>query len=815
MQYQPLEFRDFHGGITDNFIDAPFHQYEKADNYLITVNKKLYTRPGSVINDDDNPVIVPAQRIGALIDHYGTLLTVSSAKVYHTPLLVWETLQGPTTNDVLTGATGSSRINWSDWNRHTFIGNDDFAPVMKIYKDNVGDLQVRSAGLPKLATDPTLATTLVGTNNYIYSFVYYYEYTVGTVTFNDFGAVTNVQILLTAEPNTAAPIATINISNIPVIANLTSFNWDTTAIKVRIYRTQNNGTTLTYIGEVTNGTTTYADTATDSDIVDNANIYTTGGQLENDPVPLCKCLHITDTIGFYGHIKTASGEILSNRVRQSIPEDPDSCPETLYVDLDDSIVGISSAGQTPVVFCEKSIYRLDGAYDSTGGGSLVAQEIESTVGCVSLNSIVQIQRGICFASETGFYFTDGWEVRKLSNNFNDSYKNLTITDGQRENIYGTFDRNDKRVWWAVQETTSLELPVNNDVNKCYILDTRYGLGEALNDLETLQGVFTTASNGEDFKPTAILFKDGDLLRADSRGYTFRHNREYTNDPLVNTAAIPSLWSLKTIPWDFKSMATSFGSSLRRKFCPKVTITADNNTNITIQVNSINDIGRQSRSMKPIRSRKNWIWGDFILEWGVGTEVWNFRGLVEEERRFFSDSLRCSYKQIQITNAFDFVIDSDSLGTATIDPVAKTLTLDNIVLGSLTAPPALPAEGDKYLVIAVATGDWTGEEGRIATWDSVGVVWRFSDAFIWPSDCVGQFVYFEVDGYTRGFEITVRADDVLTYVDATDLTILGTTKWTIKGFSKSEVLDLISFSLWFAYLGGPADFNAGNAGGNPS
>ena len=769
MEYRPLEFRDFHGGITDNFIDAPFHQYEKADNYLITVNRKLYTRPGSVINDDANPQVpvvgVGSKRVSSLIDHYGTLLTQSGDQVFHVPVATWASLLGPTGNETLPVASDDARTTWSDWNKHTFIANDEFSHVMKIYNDGAGDLQVRNAGLPKLANIPTLTKSglATGDSSYIYAFAYYYTYTVGTVIFEDFGGVVQAQISDTDEPS----IYNITIGSIPVIVNGADNNWDTANIKLKIYRTQSNGSTLTYVAEVTNGTTSYVDTASDADIVDNVSLYTTGGQLENDPVPLCKCLHITDTIGFYGHIKTTGGEILSNRVRQSIPDDPDSCPETLYVDLDDSIIGISSAGQTPIIFCEKSIYRLDGAYDSTGGGSLVAQEIESTVGCVSMNSIVQVQRGVVFAGETGFYFTDGWEVRKLSTNFNETYKNLTITDEQKERIYGTFDRDSKRVWWAVQETPSTETPIITDVNKCYILDTRYGLGEAQNDLESLQGVFTTASNGLDFIPTALLFKDGDLLRGDARGYTFRHNREYTNDPLVFTHTIPANWGIKTIPWDFKSMATSFGSSLRRKYCPKVTITAENNTNITIQVNSINDIGRQARSMKTIRSRKNWIWGDLALVWGNGYEVWNFKGLVEEERRFFSDNLRCSYKQIQITNAFDYVIDSDVLSTATVDISAKTATLDDAV-----------------------TDDW-------------------------PLDCLGQFIYFEADGYTQGFEITNRTDDVIYYTDALGATQHGSQKWTIKGYSKSEVLDLISYSLWYAFLGGPADYSAANAGSNPT
>jgi hypothetical protein len=45
---------------------------------------------------------------------------------------------------------------------------------------------------------------------------------------------------------------------------------------------------------------------------------------------------------------------------------------------------------------------------------------------------------------------------------------------------------------------------------------------------------------------------------------------------------------------------------------------------------------------------------------------------------------------------------------------------------LTAPPPSPADGDTYLVKATATGDWTGQDGRIAF--AVDGAWRFYAPF---------------------------------------------------------------------------------------
>jgi hypothetical protein len=47
-----------------------------------------------------------------------------------------------------------------------------------------------------------------------------------------------------------------------------------------------------------------------------------------------------------------------------------------------------------------------------------------------------------------------------------------------------------------------------------------------------------------------------------------------------------------------------------------------------------------------------------------------------------------------------------------------------VIDLLTTPPGGPSVGDRYIVLSVGTGDWTGHENEIATWD--GAAWTFED-----------------------------------------------------------------------------------------
>lgn len=49
---------------------------------------------------------------------------------------------------------------------------------------------------------------------------------------------------------------------------------------------------------------------------------------------------------------------------------------------------------------------------------------------------------------------------------------------------------------------------------------------------------------------------------------------------------------------------------------------------------------------------------------------------------------------------------------------------NSVVNRLATPPGLPDKGDRYLVIATATGDWVGQEDKIAEWN--GTEWIFVD-----------------------------------------------------------------------------------------
>jgi len=731
-----LKLEKFHGGLTDHPVDNDIYRFETGDNILLDRDGKPIQRDGSVLWDSTNDRIADAKKITMIALQGGDYLFHVNKNIYYVDT-TWQTLVGPvTSNPVLTSGGEESIISWSYWNEHLFITNDDFAPVCKIYDDDSGDKQVRTAGLPDLASAPTCTPTADTSKNFLYRFLYKYTYKVGTVEFIDYGPATEVSVTNADAPQTNQ----INITAIPALANSTTYNYDTTAIKVEVYRTVHDGTVFYYVGEVTNGTTTFTDNVSDATIINNSTLYTEGGILDNDPPPLCKFLHITNGIGYYGHIKVGT-EIFSNRVRQSVKNDVDSCPATMYVDVQNPITALGSYKGRPLVFSKSEHHRIEGAFDELGRGTVNAIPVKN-IGTESPNSVVETPYGTFFAGPDGFYVTDGFESYRVSDEFEETYTTLVQTDDQKERIYGAYDKKSKRVWWAVQSSEASA----SEIDKCFILDLKWGVKP--------DSCFSTASNGTYWAPTALYFKpNGNMIRADRRGYIFEHSGDYKSDPRIDVDAASSAdWDRATIIFSLKTIVSSFGNVMLRKLNPRVNIVLKNVTNLFLQMYSIADVGLKRTIITSILHRTNWVWGDPSFTWGDDEFVWGGSGVIEQQRRLSGSDLRCSFRQFEFTNAYAIITKSDDLCTAVVDSSAKTVTLSDT-----------------------------------ATYD-------------WPTYLVDYKISFEDDSYDTEFPILTRTNDVITVQDVGGNLPDGTYKWHIKGYAKDQFFHLLALGTEFSYLG---------------
>lgn len=750
IQTQPLEVNDFSGGITDFYVNGRPNQAQVADNVVILNNRSLLMRSGSVVDDTLNDLIPSGtNRIGDLINfNFNSHLLVQSEKeIFYRNPSAYTTLAGPTGNDAFNVGTDADHISYAQWHGHVFLTNLAFANPIKIWEDTV--VRLAQAGLPALASSPVVTPTVVGARSYLYSFLHKYTYTVGSEVFIDRGPTT-----LVAVPNSGDPsVNQNNITAIPVLANGGTGNYDTAVIEIEIYRTVDGGDTFYRIGAVTNGTTIFTDNFSDATIQNNELLYTTGGVLENDPPPLSKYVHIVNAIGYWAHIKDGT-EVLKHQFLQSIPGDPDSVPADNIGEVEEEITGFSSIQSIPIVMCVRFIYRVEGTFDEQGRGFISPIRISDTAGCISNRSIVQAENMLFWAGNDGFYMTDGYKVLKITEHLIDAYKNIIASTTDPTRIVGTYDEKNRRVIWAVETDSS---SIEND--SCWVLDLQNGI--------TKESVFTTFSGTEDdFRPTALTFFNKLLHRGDSRGYVFRHSDEITTDPKVNTLVSAADWYKKTIIWDYTSIATNFGSSFLRKWVPKILVTMKNKSNISVQVNAINDDGKLIRNCKEIRYRNNCVWGDPEFSWGNPLFVWNAEGLIEQWRWLPAKGLRISYLQIQVTNAYTIITNSDTLGTATVNNTLKTVTLDDAV------------------------------------------------SYDWPVDSVDYFISFAEDNYMREFLITARTANVLTFSDSGNNSTNGSKAWLLKGFRKEEVLNLLQITPHFALLSKTqTTFETGDSGGN--
>lgn len=80
------------------------------------------------------------------------------------------------------------------------------------------------------------------------------------------------------------------------------------------------------------------------------------------------------------------------------------------------------------------------------------------------------------------------------------------------------------------------------------------------------------------------------------------------------------------------------------------------------------------------------------------------------------SARLSMPYLQPSQAQKHVTHNEAL--LILDALVQLAVADR----DLTAPPAGPAEGDRFIVASGATGDWAGEDGRVAQFD--GTAWVF-------------------------------------------------------------------------------------------
>ena len=746
---QSVAFEDFSGGLTDYPLNAGKNKCKVLDNVLLRQYEgggKPFTRPGSLLFSTVSPQLPTGnQRISTIFEHKGILFAQSSQKLfwYKKSTNTWEDILGPTGNNAFPQATTSSRFTYGTWNFHVLLTHTPYGKPKKVYINNSGIPKIVEAGLPT-----PVITGISGSgagHSRIIKLVFKVEYTTsGNIKFIDY-----------SEPSLPDPLlSNIYVGDYPItvtytpIANSTSFNYDTTNIKLEAYCTVDNGTTYYRAGEVNNSVGTIVidppganQPAKDAALALLPVLYTSGGVVGNaSPLP-SEVVHVVDEVAYYGGVYDGT-QFLEYRIMASVSSDIDSVPSTFYVDLDDKVVGISSTKSNVVALCRFTTYRLQNNQDELGQGLISYERISDTASCASGAGVVQTLYGVFWAGFDGIYYTDGYEVRKLNREYDKTYKTWTHDENgdidyvKASKIQGEYNKQANTITWSVQSGLV-------DCDKLYILDLTYGIRE--------NSSFTTWSGGASFSPTAFTYVNGTLIRGDSRGYVLYHDDAVFTDPKIDTLLAPSTWATNTIIYNITTIDYDFGTSVTRKYVPLVTVACDATTNLSLQITSDSDTGRIYGDMKPIRSKNVIPWGVDNIYWGDKGIPWNVGGLVHEKRRMPHGSLRCNYKSIIFTNAKVALVSSDKLGLASINGTLKTLTLNG--------------------------------------------------AFSFAPSSAGYFVALAQDNYSAEFEILSVSGGGLTLSDPLGKLVDATNMaWVVRGYPKGEVLNLLNATINYEMFG---------------
>lgn len=646
------ELKNFAGGITDYIFTSDPTTFEELDNISITKDTCIETRWGSNPMDmSDTRPLTTATIPCAITEFQGYKIIVYGGQILAWNGTTWTEINGKgLPNKPLTLAGVNPVISYFEWNKQLFITDNAGSRTVKLFLDDSLNFQLVTAGLPAIASLPTITPSATDGKNYIYSFHYYYEYMVKDVMHVDYGPVIEKQVLNASDFSGS----TIDMTGIPVLVNDTNTHYDLTDIKIRIYRTIDGGTDGYLVGTITNGTTTFSDTTTDEDAQLNELLYIAGGASDNDLPPIAKYLDLSNNCGWYANITG-----YPYRVMQSQLSDPDSVPASYFLDFEEEVIGISSYQSNPIIFTENQIWRVEGVIELDGNGSQRKVMVADGIGALSHSSIVKTDTGVYFASSTdSFCWTDGYNIKKIpgdNKNFPDRYKEFS---GNPSNIKAAFDKVNQRIYWITKTATPKF--------KLYVYDIAFN-------------AFTTWSGrDDDFKPSAILCsKDKKIYRADESGYVMVHDSELYEDPIIDVGSLPSEWQRYPVIYTIKHIAYDFGVTDVNKWVTKVTLSGEGKTSLDVDLISYDDSTTAPITLQPVRHVSGLVWNDPVWIFGGQNDIWASEIRLNQTRFFRHGKLRCKRKQLLLTNAETTIAQSystlpDSMGT--VDATAKTLTV---------------------------------------------------------------------------------------------------------------------------------------------
>jgi hypothetical protein len=402
---------------------------------------------------------------------------------------------------------------------------------------------------------------------------------------------------------------------------------------------------------------TLTDKLADVGLIYNVQSYFNGGIAFYDPLPQGSFfMTIINGTGYYAQIINNS-----NRVNQSSPGIPSSAPRTFFSDFEDPITALEQFSDKPIVFTENQTWRMEGVRDATGVGRVFQRLVSDEYGCISNQSVIKTNIGLFYWSKSGIIFTDGLKSIRVTDHLLDRYdgwKNTVMPNSLvigPEEIRGTYDEFNRRIFWSTLDTNSQPIWV--------MLDLYYSVSKSM-PVFTANGptVYSTDDVARNlFEARVIWFsEDSSLLYRGQNGYddsgdligscVLQHGSAYTNDETYETISDSEF--LSPVDPFYKSTAMSFGAKGYRKWVNRVMINMvdKTNTGVSLQPLGWNDLNTVAHKLGRCVNYQHLVFFEgnstgTLAQFFQHTDVsWRGQHLISFKRRFPRGRIRNVYKQ---------------------------------------------------------------------------------------------------------------------------------------------------------------------------
>jgi len=250
------------------------------------------------------------------------------------------------------------------------------------------------------------------------------------------------------------------------------------------------------------------------------------------------------------------------------------------------VTGLSRVNDILLVTKTNGIYALDG--DLTPGGYSLRKIPTNYIGCLSHNSIVQVEKGVMFLGNDGIYITDGVSAKKLTDKIDPFFGQPSLAYGNVlfETCRSVVNKDNEKIFFYMKGTDSVH----------YIAVYDYDFDEWFiwNTLNASKGLHEKANGFINFSNATSIFNFNTGI---ADGASITPSYLYSNWEDCGEPSVEKKFLYLRI-WNLTSTATTFGLNIQKNWNPVNTYATD--LSVTIPAYGSIQKGFDQKTYKSIR-----------------------------------------------------------------------------------------------------------------------------------------------------------------------------------------------------------------------